>query len=306
MIKTIHPKQYNDKLVEHFPNAHSHDYILIEPEEIIFLKTKNKVLINKYLSHPNKNDFEFQQEKYSRPYFLEYFSERYNELLEYNKLYLKFEITNDGYRFKKLYFLKDNNQAFYISQSLPLEYGENNIIEKELTKKQLEDFFDINSYDSMYLIDREGYVLFASTKKDQTVIDMNIIPTEKEIINLELHKRENEETLASIFSISDYKEKKLYPKTIDEIKDFPIYGKAMFHGYYNLLVTSKDGKFNVNWLGLDFIEKDKYRLTLGNIPVLEPTINLSEYENQISSAPSPFSDEEFINSLKPKTLKLSK
>lgn len=279
MISSIDKNQFTDELVQYTPNAGGHDYLLIDSEEIVLLKTKGEILINKYLNNPHREEFSFKEIKYSRPFFLEWDSERYNELFDYNKIYLRFEITGGGYRFGKYYFLKENEEVFCICEHLD---NEENLTVKELSKNEIEDFFDSNNYDSMYIINCEGYIEFASNKKDGTIINMDIIPSDEEMISIELQKRMNNEFLASIFSYDrDFKQNRLEPKLIDEIQNISIYGKGMFHGYYYILVTSKNGKFDVNWLGLEYIENGKYRLTLENVLITEPTVDYVETYRQM-------------------------
>lgn len=279
MIKSIDKNSYTDELVQYAPNIVGHDYILMDDKEILFLKSKGEVLINKYIDNPDKSNFTFQQIKYSRPFYIEWNSERYNEIFNYNKPYLMFEISNDGYRFGEYYFLKDGDGAFFIKESLPSEVE---TIELDFNRKELEQFFDCNNYDAMYIINREGHIKFASNKKDGEVISGNIIPNEDEIVDLEYDNSIRKETLYNMFRVVENSDnKQIKPKKIDDITNFPIYSKGMFHGYYNLLITINDGKFNVNWMGLDFVEKDKYRLTLGNVPIIEPYIEyIDEYKQE--------------------------
>lgn len=63
------------------------------------------------------------------------------------------------------------------------------------------------------------------------------------------------------------------PKTIAEIRNFIVYGPTGFSTCYNLLLTSKDGKFNLRWVKIAFIEKDKFKLTTEPISIIEPTID---------------------------------
>ena len=57
-----------------------------------------------------------------------------------------------------------------------------------------------------------------------------------------------------------------------------------------MLLTVKDDKFDLKWFRIDFIEKDKFRLTSSPINIIEPTIddviNFSR-DNEIETTPEP-------------------
>ena len=40
-----------------------------------------------------------------------------------------------------------------------------------------------------------------------------------------------------------------------------------------MLLTVKNGKFDLKWFRIDFISKDKFKLTTSPIAVIEPTID---------------------------------
>ena len=63
------------------------------------------------------------------------------------------------------------------------------------------------------------------------------------------------------------------PKVIDDIRDFMIYGPFLFENYCDILLTVKDRKFDLKWFKIDFIEKDRFRLTTSLITIIEPTID---------------------------------
>ena len=296
MIKKIGKNHYNDRYVQYMPKVESQDKLIIDSDEIVFFKSHGDVVINKYLTHPDRDSFICRDVKYQRPFFFEWNDERYNELFEYNKLYLTFDISG-GYRFGYLYFFKDGDDVFCIDESLPLEYGENNIKEQIVDKKYLENLFEDGNYDSMYFIDRESYVKYASSNTDGKILDMDLVLNDEDIVNLDYHNREMNEVMRSMFSFSnDHSLRKIERNSIDEISNLSIFSRAMFHGFYYLFVTSTDGKFDVNWIQVDYLNKDKYKLVLGNVPTMEPSlVYIQNYKEfcQIESAYSPIDDENF-------------
>lgn len=284
MIKSIDSKYCKDNLVQLMPYT-DECQLIMDTDEILLLKIGDEVLINKYTNHPSRYLFPYSdKEKNSiSPY-----SDSYNQLFEYNKLYLNFRCSTRGYSFHKNYFFKGTNKALYVNESL--EVNERNAVEDEvyLTREEVEKIFDSKQYDSMYIIDVNGFVLYAKSKKDSCVIDRKIIPTDSEIINLEVEKRMADQKFALIDTTFDFEHKN---KKIEEIRDFKLYGHILPRTYSHFFITSKDGQFNMQWFRLDFVEEDKFKLSTSPIRVIEPTIDdIINYSKNhyIENTPEPY------------------
>lgn len=268
MIKYINKKYCKDDLVQLMLSC-DFSNLIVSADEIILLKIGDKILVNKYVEHPNRMQFPFSDKVIN--------DDCYNELFEYNKVYLNYRASVGGYRFDKKYFFKGQDRAIFLSQGLPVDqtFTRDNSI--ELNRDEIEKIFDKNSYDSMYIFDRNGRIYFANNKKDGLLINKKIIPSDEEIIQLELSDRIGDYNIARAINPAsnthENYEKAHKVKTIDEIKDFNIYGSAIFNKYSHMLLTSTDGKFNLQWFRIDFIEKDKFKLTTNKVPIIEPTVD---------------------------------
>lgn len=288
MIKAIDSKYCKDNLVQLMPLTDVCQLIM-DTDEIILLKIGNNILINKYTNHPSRYLFPYSDNERNSvtPY-----SSNYNELFEYNKLYLNYRGSIREYNFHKNYFVKGTNRALFLKESLSVDDRNNDNHKEYLTRNEVEKVFDDKQYDSMYIIDKNGNILYAKSKKDGCIIKEKIILSDNEIIELEAERRISNIKIAlmstgnrdAILDV-DHKNKK-----IEDIKNLNLYG-GMFNKYGHLLITSKDGQFNMKWFSLDFIEQNKFRLTTSPIPVIEPTIDdIINYtkNNNIENTPEPY------------------
>lgn len=135
-------------------------HLIVSADEIILLKVGDKVLVNKYVNHPDRNLFPYhEKEKNDWQHF--------TELFEYNKTYLTFRGSEGGFRFHKYYFFKGSDRALWLEESLPVD--ERYVVENsvELDRHDIEEIFDSSNYDSMYVINRNGRILFARNDKDK-------------------------------------------------------------------------------------------------------------------------------------------
>ena len=286
MISWIDSEQCKDNFIE-VPSQRDTSDIIISPEEIMFLKqndrittskSRSEILKNKHSNYLDSNLPENNNKKNNTN------KESQTHLYEYNKLYLSFS-TYGGISSGIRYFFKGRNRAFYLKRGLSLDERGLKSHEQELTREKVEAIFDKNNYDSMYIIDLNVGILFANTKKDGTVINRNIVPNDDEIIEREMNGRIFDYDLACIFNpkikTEDNYKAAHTPKPIDEIKDLKIYGSAIFNNYAQLLITSKDGKFNIKWFSLTYLEKDKFMLKTTEIKVIEPTVeDVIEYSKE--------------------------
>lgn len=269
MIKAIDKQYCIGNLVQLMPYTDA-CHLIVSANEIILLKVGDKVLVNKYVNHPSRNLFPYhEKEKNDWQHF--------TELFEYNKTYLTFRGSVGGFRFHKYYFFKGSDRALWLEESLPVDerYAVENSV--ELNRHEIEEIFDSSNYDSMYIIDRNGRISFARNDRDKIHIGKNVIPSDDRIVEMELRSRKADYTLAKAINpdndTTENYQKANTPKTIEEIKDFKVYGPALFAKYSDMLLTVKDGKFDLKWFRIDFIEKDKFKLTSSPISIVEPTID---------------------------------
>ena len=269
MIKAINKKYCIGDLVQLMPDTDS-CHLIVNADEIILLKVGDKVLVNKYANHPSRNLFPYhEKEQNDRDHF--------TELFEYNKTYLNFRGSVGGFSFHQDYFFKGSERALYLDQSLPVD--DMNAVKDsiELSRQEIEELFDSSNYDSMYVIDRNGRISFARNDKDKICIGKKVIPSDDEIVEMELRNRKGDYNIARAINpendTTENYQKANTPKTIDEIRDFKVYGPLFFANYSDMLLTVKDGKFDLKWFRIDFIEKDRFRLTTSPIAIIEPTID---------------------------------
>lgn len=275
MIKAIAKKYCKENLVQLMDLSDSCNFI-VSADEIILLKNKGKIIINKYENHPKRFEFPYSEKTTTGRY--------YNELFEYNKPYLNFKANFGGYHFDMDYFFEDNDRAIYYNNPLPLDHSvaEEKVV--ELSRTEIEAAFNKDAYDSMYVLDVNGSIIFANNQKDGLIVNRNIIPSDEEIVDLDLEDRISQQEMTKIakqiIHIDDYSYDKeleeyptLEPRPIDEIKDLKLYNSAMSDRCSHLLLTSKDGKFKLKWFKIVFVEKDKFKMTYCSVPIVLPTID---------------------------------
>ena len=257
MIKAISEKYCKNNLVQ--LNCSSGDFhLIVDADEIILLKVDGEIIINKYANHPSRDLFPTE------------YHINHPEIFEYNKIYLNFKQSNYRNGFDKNYFFKGKNRALYLSESLiPTTLNKVNI---ELTREEIEKIFSPCNYDSMYVLNTyERIVMCAKNKTDGSVIAKNIIPSDKEIIKMIL---KDEKLIKSIIQGTN-NINNLNNLSIGMIKNFKLYQRP------NLLITSKNGVFNIIYFEIEFLEKDKFKLTQDIVPIIEPTVDdVLEYSSK--------------------------
>lgn len=234
--------------------------LIFDAEETILLKYMNKILINKY---PFNNN------------------EYYNLLLDYNKLYLGYRNNGEGIQFFQYYAIKSGNKSYVYHKTLPF-HEKGKLFTQFMTRKETEELFDPLKYDSMYIMDVNGIIHYAYNKKDGYIINKTIIPSDKEIIDLDTKKRDINNKMVFILREKDKNYEQIFTrKKIEEIKDIKIFGGIIFTEYKVLLVTSKDNKFDVRWFSLHFLEKNKFKFNYAPILTTVPNQDdiLSYIEN---------------------------
>lgn len=293
-VERIDEKYCINDLVQLMPYT-GYNQLIIDADEIVLLKNGRNVVVNKYVNHPSRDLFPFSKCASHSDDIGGY----HNELFEYDKIYLNFINTNIGIRIRIYKFFKDNNCTLFCDESLSLDERtlSDNVL--ELSRNETEDIFNSDNYDSMYIVDKSGSILYASNKKDGIVIDRNLIPSIQEIVKMDKEDRESLYKLARM-SMGNYENlNKVHQfKSIDDINNLKVYGPVLsfLSKYAHFLITSKDGKFDVKLFKLDYLEKDKFRLTTASVPVLEPTLDdvtLYAINNDIQSTCEPNIDEMF-------------
>lgn len=317
-MKYIKNKYCKNNLVQLMHISNRCNFI-VSPDEIILLKSDGNLILNSYKKHPKRFLFPYSINSVTNSNHSLY----YNELFEYDKPYLNFSGEGvGGYSFQLNYFIKDdeNKTIFY---STPISCDRRYASEKDiyLTEEELKKIFDKKSNDSIYVIDVYGKILFANNKVNGLVIKKNIVPNNKELIELDKQKREYDEDMkimarriAHCFD-DDYKEEekeKILPRNVDEIKDLDIFSAGLFNNYSHMLLTVKNGKFSLMWFKLKYLEKDKFKLTYHNIPITIPDKNeiinyVKENEIEIENISDPnitYVDEDLEK--KRKTIKIKR
>lgn len=265
MIKAIDKKYCVDNLVQLMPYTDT-CHLIVSADEIILLKIGNDILINKYSNHPSRHLFPFSEKEQND-------WRHFTELFEYNKLYLNFS----NYRFIKNYFFKGSERALFLEESLPVDERTETIDSIELNRSEIEKIFNSNNYDSMYIFDINGRILFVKNDKDKICMGDSIIPSDEEIIEMELLDRKGNYNIACVLNSANDNnenyEKANKKKKIEEIENFKICGPALFREYSHMLLTVKDGKFDLKWFEIDFVSKDKFKLTTSPVEIIEPTVD---------------------------------
>lgn len=238
--------------------------LIMDAEEIILLKHINKVLINKFINHP----MHYQNSLDVEEVVGEGLDRYYNELLSYNKLYLSYRNGN-GVQFFQSYFGKDGNSSYEMHKTLPI-FHEEPTTTCIMSREEVEKYFNPLEYDGMYIMDINGIISYAYNKKDGIVINSDIIPSDEKIIIADKEKRKFDNKERCILKVNyDNWNQTFEPKSIKDIKNIKIWGGAL-NGYTDFLVTVKDGKFDVKWFRLKFLEQDKFQLDISPIYVSEP------------------------------------
>lgn len=295
MLKVVDKKYCKGDLVQLMPCSDS-SQLIISADEIILLKMGDIVFINKYEKHPKRDLFPYSD----RTTHHIGFSRNYNELFEYNKLYLNFRGSVSGFNLHKYFFFKGTNRALWLNEGLNVDERDLKSHSVELTREELKEKFDSDKYDAMYVLDKNGWILFAGNKKDGKVINKKIIPNDREIEEMDLKRRSGMHNNCCLLNRNiDTKEN--YERThtkrsIREIKNLRIYGSALFGKFANLLITVEDGKFDVNWFRIDLVEQNRFKLTTSKINLAEPTVDdVIKYVDgkEIEQTPEPDEEEEY-------------
>jgi len=268
MYKVIGSNYCDDKFVMDTAGDFSNHFI-VSPDGIIYLKIGDKELIRD--DNNSENNFRFEVSGvYRRDVPIIY---------EYNKQYLEFVEDHIGMGAIQNYYFKGTNRALHVEDYLHIDerYTYSGNDSYEVSRNKIEDIFNKDNYDAMYVM-LEGKLKYAYTKKDGLILNDlvngdNIIPTDEEIIKLELEDRLGDYNILKVMGHARKIENKdREPKTIDEIKNFKLYGDFL-RNFVHMLLTVKNGKFNLRYFRIEFVEKGWFKLTTCQIPVIEPTVD---------------------------------
>ena len=272
-VYAIQPKYCKKGLVQFMPIENKTNFIA-SPTEILFLKIGDRILVNKYENHPYRFLFPYSENIKTE--------NSYNQLFEYRIPYINFRSNFDIYSLTTMRFFKGVYRTLFCYEEINQKDEEE--ITEELTREQVEAIFNKDAYDSMYIFSPNGGFAYAYNKTDGLILkpDMNIIPSDEEIISLDIEERKYNTGTNRIINNSLNKgleedKEKIKPRTIDEIKDLNIYNSL----FTKLLLTSKNGIFTLKSFSLMFVEKDKFRLVTRNIPIKVPgNVDVMAYCNE--------------------------
>lgn len=293
MVEAIDKKYCHNNLVQLMHRENTVN-LIISDEEILLLKLGDKVLVNSYENHPDRHLFPFSEKVTNGPF--------YNGLFEYKKPYIVYNSNYGGYNFSTNYFLEGNDRALFWSDDLPTDFRGVKGSELILSREEIEDYFNKDNYDSIYVIETSGKILLANSKKNGLVVDGKIVPSEEEIIERDYRERKSKVEMGMLSrkivysEYFDYEEtaypEKVEKRSIDEIKDLKLYCSGLFKDYGHVIITVKNGCFSINWFKIDMIDKDKFRLSYIPIVFKVPTYvdvlkYMSKHKIEYTVEPSP-------------------
>lgn len=254
MLKSIKKENCQDNFVSYESELDNFNLVL-SADSLIFFKVGDQVIedaLNADLEDIQRN-------------------EKFKENYEYNKMYLNLSASEIGYNFKKNYFFKGEEDSLFFSEIIDAdEYcALENVV--ELTRDQLEQLFDKENFDSMFLFHRNGPCVYAYDKKLNLEMGKNIIPSNNDIIKKDLSIRKHKFNIAKSLNCS-FNSKKNYEdahriRTIEEIENCKFYSPALMGKYSYFILTTFNNQFYFSWFKLEFIEKDKFKLITGPIEI---------------------------------------
>ena len=166
----------------------------------------------------------------------------------------------DGYNvFQVFNFLKtrmdDGKVATVLEEGIIKNKKNLDYKEYLVDRSTLEEMLDPESYDGFYILNRSGAVRVAYNKKDGYLMGVKAIPSDDDIETMENANRMN---LATMGLACNW-----MPKSIDEIRNFRIYGDYPTignDGFEDLLITAKNGSMDMEFFTMDYIGNNKFLL----------------------------------------------
>lgn len=170
-MKKIIDKQYIRDNVAQLMLGTSDSEIVMDASEILLLKVDGKVLINKYLNHPRREEFPYSDV----PMHESDGAELYNILFEMDKDYLIYELGGADNIIMNRFAMKDYGCLWsYEEAEIP---DEDDFEVNSYTREEMEKIFDCQNYDSMVILDRRGRIMIAYSSKDGKIVTTDMLPT---------------------------------------------------------------------------------------------------------------------------------
>ncbi len=245
--------------------------LLISPNEIIYLNIGKKILINKSSPYMDIESHKYDIEGY-----------RYVDF-KYNENYLFIQNNPDGQRAVHFYFTKEQDKTLCFINSIYSYDIENGELKNQIFNRQeIESIFDSKKYDSMYITDVNGKMIFARNKQDKEVISKKLIPSDEEIIDMEYENKQFTHDVVNLLfrSIGEKtNDKKVTKKKIEDVKNVPIYTPSTIMLFAHLLIISQNNEFKVYEFSLEFLSKDTFKLMSREIIIKNKNYEIKEIEN---------------------------
>ena len=223
MIDIINKKYCNNDSINELESINK-SYMIIDDKEIYFLKDNNNVLINKNNEILNKY---------------------INFVYDYDKLYLNYSGNINDYEINEKYYFKNNNVS-YLYYNVLSDIEVNDRLDKIiLTRNQLEENFNSNNYDSMYIVNLYGNIIYAKNNVDGIVVDNTLIPEDNYLLELR-EKMQNKND--NIF----------------------LYDSSFTGRYLFTLITSKNNIFNMAYFKIMYTKDNNFVLIQAPVRIDEP------------------------------------
>lgn len=162
------------------------------------------------------------------------------EEYSFDNMYLNFSASGTGHCFQTNYFLEGSDISLFVSNQIFTDEKSSKEQELILDRNQLEHIFDIDYYDSIFLMHRNGECEFAYDKKTGL----------------------------------EYKKETFNSKDNSGV----IYGPNKFGKYSHFLITSFNNQFYIVWFKLEMIDKEKFKLTTGPVEIIDIDLEKVKYE----------------------------
>lgn len=239
--------------------------LVFNEEGILFFKNNSKIIINKSKIIPS---IDVESKEY---------------LCDYDKKYVEIYKNLHGYGAQAFKFVKQENGVQKQFQSLLY----NDRSEKEtitLTRNEIKKIFNPKKYDDFIIFNIMPNFEYVYSKKDGVIGKSRdyIIPSRKQIVDIDFSEQKSKKRMASIFGNEDYKKPK--KRKYDDIDDLYIYSAAVFHSDPgHILITIKDGTIATMYFNIKYVGNDNFELTYSKILTtgLEADIGNYKYDEDI-------------------------
>lgn len=174
MIKTVDKEYVKDNLVQLMIGTNDNE-IILDGENLLLLKVDNVIYVNKYLNHPKRALFPYQDIPMHKVDDVEL----YNVLFEVDKDYLIYEMNSYTDNIIMSRFAKIDSGALWREEASD-DYDDMDFHTTTYTKEELARLFDPDNYDSLFVIDTHGRIVIASTQSDGKILNGEFLPTKEE------------------------------------------------------------------------------------------------------------------------------